>query len=59
MSEVKGKIKILENKLIIKTERGTETWLKVQTLSLETKEWIEVRGQIYEIENFDSDDESI
>lgn len=59
MSEVKGTIKILENKLIIKTERGTETWLKVQTLSLETKEWIELNGQIYEIENFDSDDESI
>lgn len=59
MSDIKGTIKIFENKLIIKNKKGTETWLKKQTLSIETKEWIEFNGQIFEIEKFEYDDDDI
>jgi hypothetical protein len=46
----------LENKIIIKNEKGVETWLKKQTLSMDTKEWIEFQNHIYEIEKFDEED---
>lgn len=56
MADIKGTIKILENKIIIKNEKGVETWLKKQTLSMNTKEWIEFQNHIYEIEKFDEED---
>lgn len=59
MPEVKGTIKILENKLIIKSEKGSETWIRKQTISMDCKEWIEFHGSVYEIESFDYDDENI
>lgn len=59
MSDIKGKIKILENKIIIKTERASETWIKKTNLSMDCKEWIEFKNQVYELESFDLEDEVI
>lgn len=56
MADIKGTIKILENKIIIKNEKGVEAWLKKQTLSMDAKEWIEFQNHIYEIEKFYEDD---
>ena len=55
MSNVKGTIKVLEKKIIIKTESGSETWIKKSSISLDTKEWIELKGEVYEIEKDDDE----
>jgi hypothetical protein len=59
MSEVKGTIKVLESKIIIKTEKGSETWIKKSSISFGVKEWIEYKGQVYELESFEIDDDVI
>ncbi len=55
MVELKGTIKILENKIILKTEGKSETYIK--RYSINNSSWIEFRGDIYELE-LDSDVES-
>lgn len=55
MPNVKGTIKVLEKKIIIKTESGSETWIKKSSISLDTKEWIELKGEVYEIEKDDDE----
>ncbi len=55
MAEVKGTIKILENKIILKTKDKTETYIKRYQIS--DLSWIEFRGDIYELE-LDSDVDS-
>ena len=59
MSDIKGKIKILESKIIIKTEKGSETWIKKPSISFDVREWIEFKGQIYELESYEFEDDSI
>jgi hypothetical protein len=59
MSDIKGKIKVLDHKIIIKTEKGSETWIKKPSISLDIKEWIEFKGEVYELETFDYDEETI
>ncbi len=59
MSDVKGTIKVLENKIIIKNEKGSETWIKKTSISFNVKEWIEYKGQVYELESFEIDDDII
>jgi hypothetical protein len=49
MEVVKGTIKILENKIILKTNNTTETYIK--KFSITNKNWIEFKGDIYEIES--------
>ena len=48
MADVKGTIKILENKIILKTENGSETYIK--TKSFDVKSWIEFKGDFYELD---------
>jgi hypothetical protein len=48
MAEVKGTIKILENKIILKTKDKTETYIKRYQIS--DLSWIEFKGDIYELE---------
>jgi len=55
MAELKGTIKILENKIILKTEGKSETYIK--RYSINDSSWIEFKGDIYELE-LDSDVES-
>jgi hypothetical protein len=55
MAEVKGTIKILENKIILKTKDKTETYIKRYQIS--DLSWIEFKGDIYELE-IDSDVDS-
>ena len=52
MAVVKGTIKILENKIILKTEGKSETYIK--RYSINDSSWIEFKGDIYELE-LDSD----
>ena len=52
MAELKGTIKILENKIILKTEGKSETYIK--RYSINDSSWIEFKGDIYELE-LDSD----
>ena len=58
MAELKGTIKILENKIILKTEGKSETYIK--RYSINDSSWIEFKGDIYEleIESEDSEDDS-
>lgn len=55
MAELKGTIKILENKIILKTEGKSETYIK--RYSINDSSWIEFKGDIYELE-LDSEVES-
>ena len=55
MAVVKGTIKILENKIILKTEGKSETYIK--KYSINDSSWIGFKGDIYELE-LDSDVES-
>lgn len=55
MAVVKGTIKILENKIILKTEGKSETYIK--RYSINDSSWIVFKGDIYELE-LDSDVES-
>ena len=59
MAELKGTIKILENKIILKTEGKSETYIK--RYSINDSSWIEFKGDIYELEvesEVESEDES-
>jgi hypothetical protein len=62
MAELKGTIKILENKIILKTEGKSETYIK--RYSINDSSWIEFKGDIYEleieseVESEDSEDDS-
>jgi hypothetical protein len=59
MAEIKGTIKILENKIILKTEGKQETYIKRYSIS--ENSWIEYRGDVYELElsdTLDTDSES-
>lgn len=57
MAEIKGTIKILENKIILKTEGKQETYIKRYSIS--ENSWIEYKGDVYELELSDiSDTES-
>lgn len=48
MAEIKGTIKILENKIILKTEGKQETYIKRYSIS--ENSWIEYKGDVYELE---------
>lgn len=48
MAELKGTIKILENKIILKTEGKHETYIK--RYSINESSWIEFKGDVYELE---------
>ena len=58
MAELKGTIKILENKIILKKEGKSET--NIKRYSINDSSWIEFKGDIYEleIESEDSEDDS-
>ena len=62
MAELKGTIKILENKIILKKEGKSETYIK--RYSINDSSWIEFREDIYEleleseVESEDSEDDS-
>jgi hypothetical protein len=59
MAELKGTIKILENKIILKKEGKSETYIK--RYSINDSSWIEFKGDIYELEvesEVESEDES-
>lgn len=56
MADIKGTIKILENKIILKTEDKIETYIK--RYSINENRWIEFRGDIYELELLDNSEES-
>jgi len=62
MAELKGTIKILENKIILKKEGKSETYIK--RYSINDSSWIEFKGDIYEleieseVESEDSEDDS-
>ena len=59
MAELKGTIKILENKIILKTEGKSETYIK--RYSINDSSWIEFKGDIYELElesEVESEDDS-
>jgi hypothetical protein len=56
MSEVKGKIKILENKIVLKTDKGSETYIK--TRDTNANSWIQYKGEFYELDTiWESSDE--
>jgi hypothetical protein len=48
MSEVKGKIKILENKIVLKTDKGSETYIKTRDINVNS--WIQYKGDFYELD---------
>lgn len=54
MAEIKGTIKILENKIILKTEGKQETYIKRYSIS--ENSWIEYKGDVYELELSDTSD---
>jgi hypothetical protein len=59
MAELKGTIKILENKIILKKEGKSETYIK--RYSINDSSWIEFKGDIYELElesEVESEDDS-
>ncbi len=56
MDDVKGTIKILETKLRLKIGDQTETYIKKQ--SINSKSWIEYKGEIYELEEIYTDEEN-
>lgn len=57
MSEVKGKIKISENKIVLKTDKGIETYIR--TMNITANSWIQFKGDFYELDTVweSSDDE--
>lgn len=57
MSEVKGKVKILEGKIILKTEKEVETYIK--TKNVIANSWLIFKGEFYELDKVweSSDDE--
>lgn len=58
MTDIKGKIKILESKIILKTEKETETYIKTKNVTANS--WVEFKGEFYELDRVwesSSDDE--
>jgi hypothetical protein len=56
MADIKGTIKILENKIILKTGDKIETYIK--RYSINDNHWIEFRGDVYELELSDNLEDS-
>lgn len=50
-----GIIKITERRIIIKKENITETYIKTKNLT--ENNWIEYKGEVYELERFEDDSE--
>lgn len=48
MEDIKGKIKILENKIILKTGKETENYIKTKNVTANS--WIEFKGEFYELD---------
>jgi hypothetical protein len=55
MSEIKGTIKISENKIRLKTTDKVETYIKRQSIS--SNSWIIFKGEFYELELLDNSEE--
>jgi hypothetical protein len=57
MEEIKRTIKVLENKIRLKTGDKVETWIKRQSIS--SNQWINFRGDVYELELFDNSEDEL
>lgn len=57
MAEIKGTIKILENKIRLKTNEKVETYIKRNSIS--STNWINFKGEVYELELFENSDDEM
>ena len=57
MAEIKGTIKILENKIRLKINEKVETYIKRQ--SINSNQWINFKGDVYELELFENSDDEM
>lgn len=57
MAEIKGTIKIFENKIRLKTNEKVETYIKRQSIS--SNQWINFKGDVYELELFENSDDEM